>query len=128
MGSRSRRRRVQLALNAANLAASLALIAGALWCWLAERGWPAPAVVIRLYSPVLAALHSYDTEPVGVKALWALSAILSLLMVLTCVLFSFKVHLEEIAVILLGILFYLVVACTCFLIVGLAASLIRLLW
>jgi len=76
---------------------------------------------------VLAALHCYNSEPVGVKALWVLSAIFSLLAVLACVLFSFKVHLEEIAVILLGIPFYMSAACSVFLIVGLAASLIGLL-
>jgi len=128
LGPRPGWRRARLALNAANLAASFALIAGAVWGWLGERGWPTPAGVIRVYGPVLAALHCYDSEPVGMKALWALSAIFSLFIVLACLLFSFKVHLEEVAVILLGIPFYLVVACSCFLIVGLAASLIRLLW
>lgn len=127
MGSRSGWRRVRLAVNTANLAASIALIAGGGWAWLGERGWPAPSLVLRVYDPMLAALRRYGSQPVGVKALGALFAVLAVIVVLGCVLFSFKVQLEELAVMLLGIPFYLLIACTCFLVAGLAVSLIRLL-
>jgi hypothetical protein len=127
LSARSGWRRAGLALNTANLAASSALIAGGAWAALTERGWPAPAVLVRAYGPMLAALHWYGGEPVGVRALAALLGVLSVILVLACVLFSFKAHLEEIAVILLGIPFYLLIACSSFLVAGLAVSLVRLL-
>jgi hypothetical protein len=126
--SRSVWRRVRLALNIASLAISVALIGGAIWAWLGERGWPAPALVLGLYNPILAALRWYSAGPIGIKALCALLSLLGVIVLLGCLVFSFKVHLEEIAVMLLGIPFYLSVACSCFLAAGLAVSLVRLLF
>lgn len=127
MRSRSGWRRVQLALNTANLAASLAFIAGAVWAWLGERGLPAPAFIVRLYDPMLAGLRWYGSEPVGAKVLATLSAVFAFLIMLACFLLSFKVHLEEIAVIILGIPFYLLITSICVLAAGLLAALVRLL-
>jgi len=106
---------------------SVALAGGAVWAWMGEHGWPAPSAVLRVYGPVLAALHWYSSEPVGNKALAVLLALVSLLMVVTLVMFSFKVNLEELAVVVMGIPFYLLIAIICFLAVGLGVSLIRLL-
>jgi hypothetical protein len=128
LGARSRWPRVRLAVNTANLAASTALVAGVAWAWLGERGWPAPVGMVRAYGPILAALQWYGSEPAGAKALGALTGMISLFIVLACILFSFKVHMEEIVVMLLGIPFYLLIACSCFLVASLVASLIRLLF
>jgi len=106
---------------------SVALVAGAIWAALGERGWPSPPIVLRSYSPILRWLHWYGAEPFRTRALAALLGICSIVVVLGCVLLSFKVHLEEIAVLLLGIPFYLSIACSCFLVAGLGSSLIRLL-
>lgn len=127
MASRPGWRRVRLALNVANLAASLALIAGALWASLGERGWRAPTVLLRSYRPVLAALHWYGSTPIAPRGLLALCSLLSLVLFLFLFLLSFKIHLEEIVVVLLGIPFYLLVACSFFLVAGLVAGLFRLL-
>jgi hypothetical protein len=120
-------RRTRLAINIASLAASLALIAGAVWAWLGERCWPAPSAVLHAYGPVLAAWHWYCVEPAGTKALGALIAVLSLIVLLIGFMFSFKVNLEEIAVMVLGLPFYLLIACSVFLVGALVASLFRLL-
>lgn len=128
MGARWYGPRIKLVVNTSNLAASVALVAGAVWAWLGERGWPAPAEVVRAYGPILTALHWYGSKPIGAKALSALAGVISLFIVLACILFSFKVQLEEIAVMLLGIPFYLLIACVCFLVVSLAASLIILIF
>src|SRR5262249_59658217 len=61
--------------------------------------WTAEGAGQRVYGPVLAALHWYSSEPVGNKALAVLLALISLLMVVTLVMFSFKVNLEELAVV-----------------------------
>jgi hypothetical protein len=127
VASRPRWRRAQLAINIANLAASLALIAGAIWAWLGEHGWPASSAVLHAYGPVLAACHCYWSEPAGTKALGALIAGLSLVVLVAGFMFSFKVNLEEIAVMVLGIPFYLLLACCLFLLAALVASLVRLL-
>jgi len=121
------RRKAQLAINTANLAASLALIAGAVWAWLGEHGWPAPPAVVHAYGPVLAASRWYWSEPVGTKALGALFAISALLVLVAGFMLSFKVNLEEIAMMALGIPFYLLVACSILLMAVLVASLGRLL-
>ena len=76
---------------------------------------------------MLAALHWYGSAPVGMRALAALFGAISIVLLLGCVLLSFKVHLEEMAVVLLGIPFYLLVACGCFLVAGFVVSVIRLL-
>jgi hypothetical protein len=114
-------------MNTANLVASVALIAGGVWAWLGERGWPAPSAVLRVYSPMLAALRWYGSEPVGAKVLAVLIAILSLSFLLVCLLFSFKIHLEEVAVIVLGVPFYLVFVCCFLLAAGVVIALVRLL-
>ena len=123
---KTRSRRAQLAINIANLAASLALIAGVVWAWLGERGWPAPSALTRAYGPLLAAVHWYWSGPVGTRIIAAIFAISSLLVLVTGFMFSFKVNLEEIAVMALGIPFYLLVVCSLFLLAGLVASLGRL--
>jgi hypothetical protein len=116
-----------LAINAANLATSIALVIGGIWAWLGRRGWPAPALITALYNPILAGLRWYGPQPAGIKTLLALISILGVIAVLGCLLLSFKVHLEDIAVMLLGIPFYLLAACSCFLVAGMAVSLVRLL-
>jgi len=127
LSSRSVWRRVRLAVNTANLGASVLLTAGGLWAWFAEGRGPAPAALGRIYRPVVAAIHYYNAEPIALKALAAFCALFSLVALLLVGMFTFKAHLEDVAFILLGIPFYLLVACCCFLAAGLVVSLIRLL-
>jgi hypothetical protein len=76
---------------------------------------------------MLVALRWYSPQPIGIKALFPLLALFGVIVLLGCLLLSFKVHLEDMAVMLLGIPFYLLVTCSCFLTAGMAASLVRLL-
>jgi hypothetical protein len=78
-----------------------------------------------VYAPILGALRWYGAGSVGIRALGALISVLAVIVVLGCVLFSFKAHLEELTVMLLGVPFYLLIACSCFLLAGLVVSLFR---
>jgi len=117
---RSRFDRVRLAVNVTNLAASLVFIIGAVWA-LAE---PSESWLAQLYRPLITGFAGYDSLGLAGKAMAALAGGGALALVLLALMFSFKFKVENWAMMILGMPFYLLLAGTVFLAFGFIGSMI----
>ena len=112
--------RLRLAVNVTNLATSLVFIIGAAWA-LASRS---ESWLGQLYSPLIKGFTWYDSLGLAGKAMAALAGAGALALVLLMLMFSFKFKVENWAMMILGMPFYLLLAGTVFLSFGFIGSMI----
>lgn len=122
--TRDRFDRTRLTINLANLAASILFIAGAVLVLSGLARLEKGSWIAVIYSPLIEGFAQYNSLGLAGKAAVAAVAALSLASLLIALLFSFKMKIEDWAVMILGMPFYLALAGTVFLAVGFLSSVI----
>ncbi len=122
--TRSRFDRVRLAVNLTNLIASVILLVGTGWAISRRAQTDKGFWLDRIYAPVVECFFWYWSLGLAGKSVAALSASIALVLLLVALLFSFKAKVEDWAVMLLGLPFYLLLSVVVFLLLGLISSVI----
>ena len=115
--------RLRVCINVANLAATVAIIVFAIVVLVAPHKVEAEPWLARLAAPVRWAAARYRIWSIGARLGVMMAAIAALSMLLFLILLSFKARMENLAIMVLAIPFYLLVAVNLVLFAGLVISL-----
>jgi hypothetical protein len=124
--SRGRLDRLRFVINMTNLAASVLFIIGAAWLISSGASPGGESAVTWLYGPLIKAWAARSSLGLLGKALLVLAAVAALAALVLVLLLSFKLNVEDWAVVVLAPLIYLLVAAVAFLLLGFAVSVVRL--